>query len=171
MERDARSALRLPPWQGPPEAREREREIRASTFFLRAFAVFTSPPVHQSTMRAWLDDHCVGERGGDDRLELLKIMSTLASIIRCEAVKLYNEELERIRVLEDPDLYEPDYEFVVSRATVTAFSNLNKTIASIAAWKAVRLHFKKKNIAEFWNKLAHKPTQRNLKRLCAECLG
>jgi len=122
-------------------------------------------------MRAWLDAHCVGERGGDDRLAALKIMSTLASIIRCETVKLYNEELERISVLEDSDLYEPDYEFVVSRATVTAFSNLHKTIASITAWKAVRLHFKKKKIAEFWNKMAHTPTERNLKRLCTECLG
>ena len=122
-------------------------------------------------MRAWLDDHCVGERGGDERLAALKFMSTLASIIRCEAAKLYNDELERIRDLEDPDLYDPDYEYIVSRATVTTFSNLNKTIASIAAWKVVRLHFKKKKIAEFWNKLAHTPTERNLKRLCTECLG
>ena len=113
----------------------------------------------------------MGERGGDERLAALKIMSTLASIIRCEAAKLYNDELEHIRALEDPDLYDPDYEFIVSRATVTAFSNLNNTIASIAAWKAVRLHFKKKKIAEFWNKLAHTPTERNLKRLCTECLG
>ena len=120
-------------------------------------------------MRNWLDANGVGERGGEERLCLLHVMSLLGDAVRDVAGNIYEEEMSRIRETEEPDNYEPDYEFIVSRATMLTFSRVQKVIASINAWKAVRKHFKKKKIVDFWNKLVHVPSERNLKRLFSEC--